>query len=323
MAADPRQQASLIAAQQAATARIRQQVNDYVTRQWQRQPNYASPAAFVAAVTPIITAGQTQIAAIMAAYLSQMYALLTGAPVKTIGVPASEVTGLRKGVTAAEVYERPFHLVWRDLATAQAQRDAHYEWTVPTEDEPEQPPLPPVDYVDRAIQHGLERAQNLAATDMQLAKQHAALHILGHQMNVTGYRRVLEGAYSCGLCIIASTQRYHKSQLLPIHPACDCSVEPIIGQSEHIVASTVRNGDGQLVPVGELPDVHERIAETFGKDSSAARAISVTGSKGKPIHYRDILITHDHDELGPVLGVRGQQFSSLPDMKKTQAVTTS
>lgn len=308
--------AALIATQSAAIARVRARVAALVQRQWVAQPDYRSPDRFVAAVVPIVTAGQQQVAAITAAYLSQMYARLTGASVKTIGVPPDVVTGLRAGVTPAQVYQRPFHLVWRDLADAQAARDAHYEWSAPTSDEPQRPPLPPPDYVDRAIEHGLERAQKLAATDLQLAKQHAALHVMGHQTNVTGYRRVLEGAYSCGLCIVVSTRRYHKSELLPIHPGCDCGIEPIVGQSGPVVASMARDADGRLVPVGQLPDVHQRIAETFGRDSAAARAIGAAGSSGKPINYRDVIITHDHGELGPVLAVRGQSFTGPTDIAK-------
>lgn len=315
--------AALIASQGAAIARIRAQITARIAQQWRAQPNYRSPDAFIAAVVPMVAAGQQQVAAVTAAYLSQMYARLTGAPVRTMGVPAEAVTGLRKGVTPAEVYARPFHLVWRELAQAQARRDAHYEWSAPTEDEPVRPPLPPADYVDQAIEHGLQRAQNLAATDMQLAKQHAALHVMGHQTNVTGYRRVLEGAYSCGLCIVASTQRYHTDDLMPIHPACDCGVEPIVGQSDRVVAAMARTADGQLVHVGELPDVHDRIHETFGKDSSAAAWLrgvkgerGPRGGGGKTIHYRDIVITHANGELGPVLAVRGQHFIGPREIAK-------
>lgn len=325
---NPQAVSALVAAQSAAAASIRAQILSYIRQRWRALPNYRSPDQFVSGVVPFVQAGQQQIAAITAAYLSHLYAELVGQPVRMLGVPPEAVTGLRQGVTPQDVYARPFHLVWRELAAAQAQRDAHYGWKAPTSDFPTQPPLPPADYVQQAIDAGLARAENLAATDLQLAKQHAALHVLGHQEHVTGYRRVLEGPDSCGLCIVASTQRYHKQDLLPIHPGCDCSVEPIVGADEHVMTSMARTADGQLVPVGALPDVHARIADTFGKDSSAAAWVKgAKGDKGRPIHYRDVIVTHDHGELGPVLGVRGQTFSTLPDMEKKPpgpaAVTTS
>lgn len=305
---DPAAADGLITAQQAAIAQIRAQITAAINRLWAAQPNYRSPDQFIAAVVPLIAAGQQQIAAITAAYLSQLYAKLTGTPVSMVGVAPNAVTELRSGVDPAEVYARPFHLVWRQLAAAQTARDAHFGWTAPTADAPQRPPLPPSDYVTRAIDAGRQRAVELATTDLQLAKQHAAQQVLAQQDKVTGYRRVLEGPYSCGLCIVAATQIYHRSTLMPIHPGCDCSIEPVIG--DHSGTTAVARVNGQLVPLGDLPDVHDRIAHTFGRDSSAARAIpGARNDRGLPVQYRDVLITHDHGELGPVLAVRGQAFT--------------
>jgi hypothetical protein len=290
--------AGLVAAQQATNALVRQRVLQAVRAIWQRLPDYRNPDQFVAQVVPIVQAGQQQTAATTAAYLSHLYAQLTGDPVRMLGVPSDVATGGRDGVTPAEVYARPLHEVWRQL-----------------HDLPHVPGA-----VEQAIAAGLTRAENLAATDLQLAKTHAAQHVLAQQTNVTGYRRVLEGTYSCGLCIVAATRRYHKAELLPIHPGCDCSVEPIIGHSERVMAAMVRTADGQLTPVADLADVHERIADTFGKDSTAARAVAV-GSKDEPINYRDIIVIHDHSELGPVLGVRGQEFKHLPELGKNKPIS--
>jgi hypothetical protein len=129
-----------------------------------------------------------------------------------------------------------------------------------------------------------------AATDLQLAKTHSSRFVLGGKDHVVGYRRVLEGRKSCGLCIVASTQRYHKDDLMPIHGHCDCGVEPIFGDAD----------PGQVVDTSTLEGVHAAIEERFGVSDRSGR---------DPVDFRQVLVTHEHGELGPVLAVKGQQFT--------------
>ena len=152
---------------------------------------------------------------------------------------------------------------------------------------------------------GQERLDSLAATDLQLAKTHTAQQALSRDARVVGYRRVLEGTYSCGLCIVASTQRYRKAELMPVHPGCDCDVVPIYGDRD----------PGRLINAGALADVHAAVKDRFGVDSEAARAIPrIYDGKGDPTLYRDVIVTHNHGEIGPVLGVRGQDFTGPADL---------
>lgn len=209
---------------------------------------------------------------------------LHGGSSTPVDVKPVSVSAVRNGAEPAEVYGRPFHLVWRQLATAAEQV------------------TPPAGYVDAAIKSGLDRATQLAATDLQLAKTHTAQQDMARNRNVVGYRRQLEGAYSCALCIVASTRRYHKADLMPMHPACDCTPVPIRGGE---------NIDLNLDPA-MLEAVHSTVAEKFGADSTAAQGIrGAFKDNGRSVLYRDVLITHDHKELGPVLAVRGQSFTAL------------
>lgn len=286
--------ATILAAQQAMAA-VRARVLAIVRQLWRALPDYREPSIerFVTGVVPVVEGGQRQVASIVDSYLSRLYAMNFGAPLRNAGVPAADITRLRQGSDPAEVYARPFHLVWRQL-----------------HDLPHEPGA-----VEQAINAGEHRASDLAATDLQLAKTHATRAVLAQQSHVTGYRRVLEGSYSCGLCIVASTLRYHKRQLMPVHPGCDCSVEPIYGEDHSSVEATARV-NGELVPIADLPDVHQAIDDAFGASSSAARQIrGVLDGKGRPVHYKDVLITHEHGELGPVLGVRGAQFTGPADLQ--------
>src|SRR5690606_24150496 len=71
--------------------------------------------------------------------------------------------------------------------------------------------------------------QESLSTDLQLARTHAAQWRQSRDSTVVGYRRVLSSGRNCALCVIASTQRYNRGELMPIHPGCGCTVAEIRG----------------------------------------------------------------------------------------------
>jgi len=99
---------------------------------------------------------------------------------------------------------------------------------------------------------------------------------------------------SSALCYVASTQRYSRGDLLPIHPGCDCGEEPIYGSSG--VSDTI---DEQL-----LDATHQAIDERFGEFDFG----------GRTVDYRKAIIVREHGELGPVLTVKGQHFTGPNDI---------
>lgn len=295
-----RQQQELIAAlvaYQGATAALRLRLAALITRIWQQLGTYreADMRRFVGDITPIVAGAQQQISGLTAASLARQLQVSVGGSGRPSAVSPVRVTGagVRNGADPAVVYERPFHLVWRQLA-----------------DLPKEPGS-----IDQAINAGLDRAVELAMTDLQLAKTATARDVLAKDKHATAYRRVLEGQYSCGLCIVAATLRYRKSELLPIHPGCDCSVAPIYGDEDpgHPLTAMV-NVDGKQVPIADLPDVHGRLEERFGRSSSSARRIAASDGHERILQYRDVLIVHQHGELGPVLGVLGAPFTGPTDI---------
>lgn len=276
-----------MSAYQVQVAALRANLTAYVQRLWRSLGSWRSGdiPRFLSHVVPVVAGAQRQMLSLTVANLAQQRQLAGGGVFAPVPVDAALVVGsaARRGTPPAQVYARPFHLVWRQLASL-----------------PREPGS-----IDAAIEAGMNRAVLTAVTDVQLTKQLTALRVLGHDERVTGYRRVLEGPSSCGLCIVASTQRYHKRDLLAIHPACDCSVQPIYGHVD----------PGQLLDPETLADVHERIEQTFGRSSSEARVIpGVKDETGKPVQYRDVLVTHEHGELGPVLAVKGRPFLGPDDI---------
>lgn len=297
------QLALLLIAYQQATQAIRNQLASFVTAVWRSLGIYRNDqmARFIAEVTPVVTGAQQHMASLTAAHLAQLASVARDVPFQPVAIDPATVSGaaVRNGADPAEVYGRPFHLVWRQLGDYKQMQ------------------APPADYVDRSIRAGEDRAVQTALTDLQLAKTHGARQQMASDPHVVGYRRVLEGAHSCGLCIVASTLRYRKENLLPIHPGCDCSVAPIYGYRDpgRSIEIAARDSSGEIHTIGDLGDLHASIAERFGKSDAAARIVpGAKDGKGQPLQYKDALVIHDHGELGPVLGVRGQPFLGPNDL---------
>jgi hypothetical protein len=269
-----------LAAYQQSTQRARDQLERAVTAIWRSLGTYrnAQMATFVHQFLPWLQGAEQHMVSLTSGYLADQRRYATGTTTRLIVPPLTITTGsaTRNGTEPAEVYERPFHQVWRDL----------HDQVEPGE----------------AIDQGRKTAVNLAVTDLQRSKTLASQQILTDDEDVSGYRRVLEGDSSCGLCIVASTQRYHRGELLPLHPGCDCGVLQTFGEDE------------QLIEPRRLVDVHQAIEDTFGASSPAARHIPGAYADGKPINYRDVLIVHKHGELGPVLAVRGHDWTGPSDL---------
>jgi hypothetical protein len=222
---------------------------------------------FLSTALPMVTGAQRLMGSLTDAYLSRVVGALTDSTSLPVGLPTSLVTGeALRGVPPAEVYRRPFVTTWTALSNGQS--------------------------LDAAVKQGGERLHSVAATDLQLAKTHSASAAMQRMQRVIGYRRVPDGT-ACALCLVASTQRYHRAELLPIHPGCGCDVEPLVGNEP----------EGQVIDRELLNRIHNAVREKFGTQNLSAREIGDTG-----LMYRDLIVTHHHGELGPVLAIRGQHF---------------
>lgn len=246
----------------------------YVEQSWAALPSHrdADVAAWAEQVTRVVAAAQQQSAADTIAVFELIGQMVTGERQVSGVDPADFTTTAVRGTPAAEVYARPGTETWTNLAQGKA--------------------------YDVAVQAGQRRAVSLATTDLQLARTHAARRVAAAVNGVVGYRRTLTGAENCALCLVASTQRYTKGTLLPIHPGCDCGVAPIFGDAD----------PGQVINRPLLERTHEVIGDTFGGIDRGARQIPATD-----INYRDVIVVHEHGEIGPVLSVRGHDFTGPAD----------
>lgn len=258
----------------AAVAAVRRRVLELALRSWDQLGQYreAEIERLTAKLAPLVVAGQIRIAALTDAYLARVEAEEFGERVAPLGVPAKTVTTLAvRGVAFPTVYRRIGVAVWAALADG--------------------------DPFTLAVRKGRARLDETVATDLQLAKTHASRYIIERRERVVGFRRNLEGSDSCALCMIASTQRYRKGDLLPIHARCDCSVSPIFGDRD----------PGRVIDRELLAELHAKVRDRVGADAVRRDATSAAA-------YHDLLAVHHHGEIGPVLAVAGQHFDGPNDL---------
>ena len=247
---------SLTEAYDSQVHAIRQQITAFGQAYWDSLPHYRTSAVedMIEAITPRVTAGQLRIADLTRAYLAQCAREL-GWKVVLPPIDQDEIRGAR-GVDPRVVYRRPAVDVYTALAAGK--------------------PLP------QAAAEGRLRLTQLIGGDMQLAKVHASRQSMrGYPEEGQFYRRVLTGRENCALCVVASTQRYYRGDLLPIHPGCDCDVQPL---PPGLAAS-------QVIDEGLLEQVHQITADRLGASDRG----------GRTPDYRKLLTVSEHGEYGPTL----------------------
>jgi hypothetical protein len=182
----------------------------------------------------------------------------------------SKVTGSSvRGVPPEEVYARALKPIWRGLGNG----------------------LP----IDEAVLHGESRLSSMFNLDIERVADLVSIERFANEEKIVGHRRILIGLRNCALCIVASTQLYHKSELKPIHPGCKCRTVPVIS-----FENTNNILDGDL-----LEQVHSGIAEQFGISARDAREID----------YKKIMVTREHGEYGPTLTYAKYNFTGPSDLK--------
>ena len=235
---------------------IRQQITAFGQAYWDSLPHYRASAVedMIQAITPRVAAGQLRIADLTRAYLAQCAREL-GWKVVLPSIDQDEIRGAR-GVDPRVVYRRPAVDVYTALAAGK--------------------PLP------QAAAEGRLRLTQLIGGDMQLAKVHASRQSMrGYPEEGQFYRRVLTGRENCALCVVASTQRYYRGDLLPIHPGCDCDVQPL----------PPGLAVNQVIDEDLLEQVHQITADRLG----------VSDRGGRTPDYRKLLTVSEHGEYGPTL----------------------
>lgn len=220
-------------------------------------------------VVPVVAGAQRQAATLTAGYVRRTVLDAGGQPDDVVIDPEGSVgAAVRNGTPPEEVYRRPFVTVWTALK-------AGTPWVA-------------------AVGQGRTRALVAVQQDVQFAARQAAKDAMAGQPSIVGYRRVLGAGENCGKCITASTQRYHKSELMPIHARCRCTVAPIVGTLD----------PGQVINRERLDMIKAEMRKrgiTFG-----------TKDEGRLTHVRIDVV--EHGEHGPTLVDADQAFTGPGDI---------
>jgi hypothetical protein len=236
---------------------------------WQSLQNYREPDRFIERVLPVVGATQQRTAALTEAYLAHYVAgRFKEAPeVGRLDLERYTTAALR-GVDAAEVYTRPFEEIGLAMS-----RGASFEV---------------------ARQRGGSRLQGLVETDLQLAIRQASADVIALEPRIAGYKRVLGAGRNCGLCIVASTQRYGRETLMPIHPHCGCTVEPYFGRATKVIDSDRLTFAQEALEQQDLPYTREALGRL----------------RVDPVQLPTVKVVQ-HGELGPTLYDESHRFQKV------------
>ena len=223
---------------------------------------------YVAQLNPVLGGAKQQASRATVAFYENI-AKLTGQPFNRPVIAASDLATktLRNNITSETLFRRPFVDMRRALSSGTS--------------------------MTTAIETGARRANQLAQTEVQLAKRQVGYRVRQANQNIVGYIRTLTGSENCALCYVASTQRYRKGDLLPIHPGCDCGEMPLYGTDD----------PGQVINQQRLDATHEAVEARFGRFDRSARDID----------YRNIMV-ENHGEMGPVLTWKKHNTAKLADL---------
>lgn len=184
--------AELDAAYGAQRRRLRSVAGTAALRSWDQ--NFRNREQAISGLAALVTAGQVQMTSLVDAYMAA----------KGGGRPKGLAAPTPRDLQA--VYERPYGALGGQL-----ENGAEF---------------------GAAMASARASVGKLVATDLQLAQTYAARDWMSDEESILGYERVINSGSPCGLCMAASTQRYHREDLMSIHEACFCTIAPIYGEGE-------------------------------------------------------------------------------------------
>lgn len=185
---------------------IRARTEVALTAAWRRivnDPTEQTADRWSAAAVPVLQAAELAAAAAGLAYVA-LYVQAAGATAEPSELAAADFSEPR-GVPLLELLHRPIITLRTALSEGHQLTDA--------------------------LVAGQQRMAQIATTDPMLSYRAATSAAMVEQPAIQGYRRVPDGK-ACKFCLLAATQRYRDSDLMPLHPACGCTVAPIIGAKD-------------------------------------------------------------------------------------------
>lgn len=144
---------------------------------------------------------------------------------------------------------------------------------------------------DETYMRAKTRLEGLARSDALRARMDEAQRLDAANPKVIGTRRIVHPELSrtgtCGLCLVASTQFYKKTELQPIHPpSCHCTTLSVTKDSD----------PGLKLSKDDLKAIYAAAGSSRAEDLANTR-----------------ITVDEHGELGPLLVRDGQHFRTAAE----------
>jgi hypothetical protein len=195
-------------------------------------------------------------------------------------LPPIEDTYERGGTSIVEVYKRPARQLEHKI------RERFRNPDTDTVDWPDRVP----DEVWKTFE---ERLTSIVNDDIAAVSRDEAQKVMAASAKVIGYRRVIHPEFSktgtCGLCIVAASRFYKKSELMPLHDLCKCTISPL----------TKDRDLGLRLNEADLARIYAAAGSNYGDD---LKRITVQ--------------VREHGELGPILTRKGDTFRTLAKVNR-------
>ncbi len=151
-----------------------------------------------------------------------------------------------------------------------------------------------------------QRMRAIAEADMRAAERDEAEDIFRAVPPVLFYRRIIHPEMSesgvCGLCVVASQNRYGSRDLLPLHGGCKCDVAPV----------TEGNDPGLALNKDDLRRIYAA-ASASGQLGDGVRRFGTMADELREVR----VVVREHGELGPILVKEGDHFRTAEEAGRT------
>lgn len=242
---------------------------------WWGRPDMVNAAAAASAVQ--VDTATRRARRLSRAFMLRQLELLDAAPDV---LPPLVDTYERGGTPIVEVYKRPARQLEHKLRELQKQT-----------------PEKPLDWADRVPDDVWktfeDRLTSLVEDDIAATVRDEAQKVLWAAPKVIGYRRLIHPEFSktgtCGLCIVASSRFYTKSELMPLHDKCKCTISPM----------TKTQDLGLRLNDEDLAKIYAAAGSTYAEDLK-----------------RVTVEVREHGELGPILTRKGGSFRDVNQVNR-------
>lgn len=245
---------------------------------WWGRPDMVNAAAAASAVH--VDTATRKARRLSRAFMLRQLALLDAAPDV---LPPIEDTYERGGTPIVEVYKRPArqleHKIREDRKRRERETGDPGEW--------------PERVSDDEWATFTERLTSIVEDDLAATARDEAQKVMWSAPDIIGYRRVIHPEFSktgtCGLCVVASSRFYTKSELMPLHDKCKCTISPM----------TKDRDLGLRLNREDLDTIYAAAGGNYAED---LKKITVQ--------------IREHGELGPILTRKGSSFRDVRQVNR-------